>query len=120
REASMEDEAVGNRLLAGVRGVVVSPTAPTVEVEGAAFSSADLERAAGRDPDLLRTLERALQVLDDSRDVASVQTARRVHEVLASTSEPGPEETTTPRAPDSQGTGLEDPTYLDTLLAPYG
>lgn len=118
REASVGDEAEDDRLLAGVLGVALPPTAPAVEVQGAAFSSADLERAASRDPDLLRTLMRAIQLLDDSRQVASVQTARQVREVLATADEPGQEGWT--MTPGGEGTELDDPGYLDTLLAPYG
>lgn len=83
REAAAGDAALGDRLRADLRGDAVPGTAPRVELpDRHPVSSAQIERAARSDPDVLRTLLRAVHVLDDDRAVASATVADKVRRVL--------------------------------------
>lgn len=110
REAAASDANVGRRLQAVVEGVPTPANAPGVELPaGFPVSATDLERAAGNDPDLFRTVLRASMVLDDDRVVGTAGVAARARQVLARLPEPDP-----PAPPATDG--LHDRAELERLL----
>ena len=112
REIVASDLAVNARLRGGLVGEAVPANAPGVELpDGHPVTAAELDRAAGMDPDLFRYLIRAAMLMDDERAIASRWVADRTRELLrdaAAEEEPAP-------ATD----GLHDRATLAGLLAAY-
>lgn len=114
RESAAVDVALCARLTAGLGNLPGPGNAPAVELpEGHPISSAELEHAAERDPEVFRVLIRAFMLLDDERAVASPEVVDRVRRVLADA----------PASPSPNGTaqfgGLHDRAELERLLAPF-
>lgn len=84
RETVASDTELLQRFQSSLFGDEVPRNAPVAELpEGHPVCSADIERAAGSDPDLFRVLLRATMLLDDERNIASPAVARDVRRVLA-------------------------------------
>ncbi|MZD09421.1 hypothetical protein GTW43_30715 [Streptomyces sp. SID5785] len=113
REAVASDTHLSRRLQASVHNGPHEDHAPAnahqLELPPAhPASSAQIERAARHDPDLLRNWLRAVHMLDDGRDIASFRVAEQTHRTLTALPPPVPR-------PQRDG-GLHDPTTLRTVL----
>lgn len=120
-EAASADAVVGRRFRANLLGTPSPGNAPAVELpEGHPVSSSDIERVAMRDPDLFRTFLRALNMLDDEREIASEATTAKVRRLLDAGDPPAPG-ATGPSGPSVQAGSrdLDDRDFVESLLAPF-
>jgi hypothetical protein len=116
RESAAFDLAGARRLRAGLLGESVPGNAPGIELpDGHPVSSADLERVAGLDPDLIRLVTRATMLLDDDRRIASAAVVSRVRALAAES----PVEPAAVPAPHRPLEGLHARENLVRLLAAY-
>lgn len=112
REAASSDLMYGKRLRAYRQGDKLPANAPAVELpEGHPISSEDIERVVDRDPDLFRTFARAMNVLDDDRQIASPAVVEKVRALLPDAP---------PQAePEVRTGGLHERERMLEVLAPF-
>lgn len=112
RECAATDVMAARQLRAGLAGRSVPSNAPPLEMpEGHPITAAELEQAAGLDPDLFRVFLRATVLLDDAREVLAPEVVTRVRQLLAR-AQPAPD-----RARPT--VGLHDRETLTRMLAAW-
>ena len=113
RECALTDSIASDQMRAGLAGRAIPPNAPQFELpEGHPVSQADVERAAGDDPDVFRVMLRAMVMLDDDWHVASPGSTARVRQGLETAPPADP-----PRVRPTDG--LHDRGTVERLLAAY-
>ena len=121
RECALTDTVAAAQLRAGLEGRTVASNAPDIELpDDHPITAAELERAAGLDPDLFRVATRAAVMLDDDRHVASLEVAERVQGVLAAADPSSTARMPNDAPPRAAASPLHDRRHLEELLAAFG